>query len=113
MTATIEKHPHLESSAPFLSIHPCRHAVAMKALMDSMGLITGGSGGSSVSGGNGGSTGSEAPDPNAAVNTSASSSSSASVAALLGQYMPLFLKLIATMLPTLDYDFTADVGLNQ
>ena len=35
-TATLERHPHANSADIYLSIHPCRHAEAMKRIIDSM-----------------------------------------------------------------------------
>ena len=42
-TVTIEAHPHAVGSEPHASIHPCRHAAAMKRIVDQ--LTAGGSGG--------------------------------------------------------------------
>jgi ubiquitin-like-conjugating enzyme ATG3 len=76
-TATLEAHPHLPSAPPHVSIHPCRHASAMKS------LLAGCAGGSGA--------GSPATPP-------------------VEAYLPVFLKMLASAVPTLDYDTTGCAG---
>ncbi len=93
-TATIESNPHFPSLGPHLSIHPCKHAAAMKTIIDSLiaggGKVEGGSAvGSAAAGG-------------AAQRTSATIPS-------VDDYLLVFLKFLQTIIPTIDYDFTTGV----
>jgi len=72
-TATMERHP-FEPDTLTISIHPCRHAHAMKRILQGMSVGTGG-------------------------NLSVES------------YMVAFLKMLASMLPTMEYDYTSSVRL--
>jgi len=72
-TVTVEAHPHLQSMQA--SIHPCRHAEAMKRILDEIASF-----------------GSEPQ---------------------VEQYMFIFLKFIQGVVPTIEYDFTADVQLHE
>lgn len=96
-TATVEAHPHLARAGPVLSVHPCKHAAAMRALLAGVGLLPAGAAAEGGGSGDGGAAlSAPAAGPTAAVDE----------AAVLAAYLPLFVKLLGTMLPTLDYDFT-------
>ena len=107
-TVTMEPHPHLSSSSAsspsasassssssikVASIHPCRHAAVMKKLA-SMGAAAAEAAASAGTAGGTAATATAAPplDPEA--------------------YLVLFLKFIASVIPTIEYDFTmhASVG---
>jgi ubiquitin-like-conjugating enzyme ATG3 len=79
------------------SIHPCRHAAVMKKLASV--AAGGGRGGSGGSGGGGGGGGEGST-------TRASCTSSGASALPVDRYMVLFLKFIAAVIPTIEYDFT-------
>jgi ubiquitin-like-conjugating enzyme ATG3 len=72
-TATMERHPFSPDTIT-ISIHPCRHAHAMKRILQGMSVGSGG-------------------------NVS------------VGSYMVAFLKMLASMLPTMEYDYTGSVRL--
>ena len=74
-TATIERHPFMPDTLT-VSIHPCRHAQAMKRILGGMSVGTG-----------------------------------TTVTLTVESYMPAFLKMLASMVPTLEYDYTAAVRL--
>mmetsp|Transcript_10311 Transcript_10311/g.25923 ORF Transcript_10311/g.25923 Transcript_10311/m.25923 type:complete len:322 (+) Transcript_10311:1075-2040(+) len=79
-TVTMEVHPHVSSSCPHASIHPCQHSKVMKAIVKN--LIKG--------------TVSEEGDDKPkgpAVET----------------YLFIFLKFVSSMIPTINYDFTMEV----
>ena len=125
-TVTMEPHPHLlsstspsgssssSSSIKVASIHPCRHAAVMKKLA-SMGAAGGGSGGSGGSSGNARAT-AEASGSAAAGSATGAAAEAAAGAATTAldpeAYLVLFLKFIASVIPTIEYDFTmhASVG---
>lgn len=65
-TVTFETHPH--KNLQYATVHPCRHAVTMKKIMEQ--LVDGGK------------------------------------AMAVDQYLFLFLKFIASVIPTMEYDFT-------
>ena len=71
-TATIETHPHAPEAGPHISIHPCRHAQAMKRILDAL-------------------TAAGAPVPP------------------VEHYLFIFLKFIASIVPTIEYDYTVPV----
>jgi ubiquitin-like-conjugating enzyme ATG3 len=72
-TATMELHPHMPEAGPHISIHPCRHAQAMKRIVD------------------------------------ATSSADGSDMPSVDHYLFIFLKFIASIIPTIEYDFTVAV----
>lgn len=72
-TATIESHPGDPSAGPHISIHPCRHAHAMKRILDGLA-----------------SEGSASLPP-------------------VDHYLFIFLKFIASMIPTIEYDYTVSI----
>jgi len=65
-TVTIDNHPHL--GIPQAYIHPCKHAIVMKKIMENVSQ-----GGRELR---------------------------------VDQYMPLFLKFISSVIPTVEYDYT-------
>mmetsp|Transcript_10693 Transcript_10693/g.22221 ORF Transcript_10693/g.22221 Transcript_10693/m.22221 type:complete len:321 (+) Transcript_10693:39-1001(+) len=79
-TVTMEVHPHVSSSCPHASIHPCQHSKVMKAIVKN--LIKG-----TVS-----EEGDDKPQ-GPAVET----------------YLFIFLKFVSSMIPTINYDFTMEV----
>ena len=81
-TVTIEAHPHAVGSEPHASIHPCRHAAAMKRIVDQ---LTAGGGGGGAAGGD-------------------------AVPFDIGTTLFLFLKFMQSIMPTIAYDFTISVG---
>lgn len=110
-TATEARLPHSEGGEPCLRIHPCKHAAAMKTLLMSTLFADGydtGSGSKDQLGGrfdslgrgvlSGGGSGMGADD---------SGPGKVAAAAAVAAYMPAFLKLVSSMMPTIDYDFTA------
>eukprot|EP00535_Pseudo-nitzschia_heimii_P001260 CAMPEP_0197177806 /NCGR_PEP_ID=MMETSP1423-20130617/3279_1 /TAXON_ID=476441 /ORGANISM="Pseudo-nitzschia heimii, Strain UNC1101" /LENGTH=352 /DNA_ID=CAMNT_0042627413 /DNA_START=119 /DNA_END=1177 /DNA_ORIENTATION=+ len=91
-TVTMETHPHVSSSCPHASIHPCQHAKVMKAIVKN--LIKGSSsGGSSNSNNNQGQLDGDDKPAGPAVET----------------YLFIFLKFVSSMIPTINYDFTMEV----
>lgn len=65
-TATLERHPY-DPDLLTVSIHPCRHAQAMKRIFSQMPLAS------------------------------------------VEQYMPAFLKMLGSMIPTMEYDYTISI----
>jgi ubiquitin-like-conjugating enzyme ATG3 len=91
-TATVEAHPQHPTAGPVLSVHPCRHAAAMRALLAGVGLLPPEGAAAAAAEGSGAPPPPPQPVPDEA--------------AVVDAYLPLFLKLLGTMLPTLEYDFT-------
>lgn len=87
-TATIESHPHLTSSPPCISIHPCRHASAIMRILD--GLL-----GEKAATGN-----AQDPDKRASLPP----------LALPDHSLLLFLKLVQSVVPHIEYDFIGAGG---
>lgn len=88
-TATIDPHPHEGAAAgPTLSIHPCRHAAVMKRIIDS--LVAEADAAAAAAG------------PDAQVSLPAVES-----------YLFIFLKFIASMIPTIEYDYTTEVAVGR
>lgn len=85
-TVTMEIHPHVSSSCPHASIHPCQHAKVMKAIVRN--LIKG----SGPSNGNATPDGDDKP-----------------VGPAVETYIFIFLKFVSSMIPTINYDFTMEV----
>ena len=81
-TVTMETHPHVSSSCPHASIHPCQHSKVMKAIVRN--LIKGSSEQQL--------DGDDQPK-GPAVET----------------YLFIFLKFVSSMIPTINYDFTMEV----
>ena len=96
-TVTVEPHPH----APAIrvaSIHPCRHAAVMKKLA-SMGAAG--------AGGSGSSSGRATEAPGSATASAEAGATETTAAPLDPEaYLVLFLKFIASVIPTIEYDFT-------
>jgi ubiquitin-like-conjugating enzyme ATG3 len=90
-TVTMEIHPHVSSSCPHASIHPCQHAKVMKAIVRN--LVKG-----SNNTNNEEQQGLDGDDKPAgpAVET----------------YIFIFLKFVSSMIPTINYDFTMEVTAN-
>ena len=87
-TVTFELHPHM--SLAQANIHPCQHANVMKKLIAA----------------------SEARSPPAAVSEVTADSATIAPRRLRpDQYLILFLKLMAAVLPTMEYDYTASMEL--
>jgi ubiquitin-like-conjugating enzyme ATG3 len=82
-TITVEPHPHGGASAGVqaASIHPCRHAEVMKRLAER-----------AAEGGGGGGKGGKGAAPPLTVD----------------RYLVLFLKFIASVVPTIQYDYTME-----
>lgn len=85
-TVTMETHPHVSSSCPHASIHPCQHAKVMKAIVRN--LVKGSSNEEPQKGLDG-----EDKPVGPAVET----------------YIFIFLKFVSSMIPTINYDFTMEV----
>mmetsp|Transcript_7622 Transcript_7622/g.18424 ORF Transcript_7622/g.18424 Transcript_7622/m.18424 type:complete len:374 (-) Transcript_7622:730-1851(-) len=103
-TVTMEVHPHVSSSCPHASIHPCQHAKVMKAIVRN--LIRGGSsskGGGTTSADNRSSTKNDDDDGNDGEYEEAKSGPS------VENYLFIFLKFVSSMIPTINYDFTMEV----
>lgn len=82
-TVTVEDHPHRVAGGHVVSIHPCRHAETMRALSEGMASATGdGAGGAAAPG-----------------------------EFKVEHYMILFIKFIAFVVPTIEYDYTMSAGL--
>ncbi len=84
-TVTMESHPHLASAVPHISVHPCRHASTMQRLL--AGVLA---------------------DAKAAGVQDAEER----MAARVGMYLFLFLKFVSSVVPTIEYDSTADYDLS-
>lgn len=84
-TVTMESHPHLSSAVPHISVHPCRHASTMQRLLG--GLLQ---------------EAQAAGVPDA----------EAKLAQRVGMYLFLFLKFVSSVVPTIEYDSTADYDLS-
>ena len=100
----MEVHPHVSSSCPHASIHPCQHAKVMKAIVRN--LIRGGSsskGGGTTSADNRSSTKNDDDDGNDGEYEEAKSGPS------VENYLFIFLKFVSSMIPTINYDFTMEV----
>ncbi|OEU10864.1 Autophagy_C-domain-containing protein [Fragilariopsis cylindrus CCMP1102] len=93
-TVTIEIHPHITSSCPHASIHPCQHAKVMKAIIKN--LIKGSSTKSSNS---------KKSDVDDDGNEQQHQQQGPSVET----YLFIFLKFVSSMIPTINYDFTMEV----
>lgn len=85
-TATQARLPHADSGAACLRVHPCKHAPAMAGLLDA--ALGGGEGDEPAAGA------APPPDP----------------AALVRAYLPLFLRMLGSMIPTVEYDTTVTGG---
>jgi len=101
-TVTVEPHPHTGVSQA--SIHPCRHASVMKRLVDQLALAAKERAGDKKV---------PAPTSDKAKTKRKSSSEVAPVVEddriTVNQYIFLFLKFISSVIPTIDYDYTAAV----
>jgi len=84
-TVTMESHPHLASSVPHISVHPCRHAATMQRLLG--GLLQEAAAAGVVD-------------------------AEAKLTERVGMYMFLFLKFVSSVVPTIEYDSTADYDLS-
>lgn len=102
----------------YVSIHPCRHAQAMKRIIESMS--EGAAVAASVVAGGAGAPGDASATPAAASSSSAAGSSNTGAPAAGSPALPpsvsvemydfIFLKFVATMMPTLEYDNTLAVS---
>ena len=99
-TVTVEPHPH-SPAIRVASIHPCRHAAVMKKLA-SMG----------AAGAASGSSGRERGTEGASSGSVAAAEAAPATTLDPEAYLVLFLKFIASVIPTIEYDFTmhAPVG---
>lgn len=84
---TVDPHPHLGTL--HASVHPCKHAITMKRIVDSLR----GLGRSDGNGGAGAAATAETRPPPST-----------------NQYMFIFLKFIGSVVPTIEYDFTMEVA---
>jgi len=75
-TVTLEFHPHLKDQIRHVAIHPCKHAQTMKRLCEQM---------------------SQNDIKDANMNSNQVS---------VDQYFFIFLKFIASVIPTIEYDYT-------
>ena len=87
-TVTMEIHPHVSSSCPHASIHPCQHSKVMKAIVRN--LVKGSGSGSSAE--------QEQLDGD-----------DKPVGPAVETYLFIFLKFVSSMIPTINYDFTMEV----
>ena len=85
---TVDPHPHLGTL--HASVHPCKHAITMKRIVDSLRGL--------------GRTG---PDGNGA---GAAATAETRPPPSTNQYMFIFLKFIGSVVPTIEYDFTMEVA---
>lgn len=86
-TATIETHPYL--GTPHVSIHPCRHAEVMKKMIDRLNEKAR----DAYEASEGEKRGEEAP----------------TISMRADLYLFVFLKFIAAVIPTIEYDFTTSI----
>lgn len=84
-TVTMESHPHLDASTPHISIHPCQHAATMQRLLGSV---------------------LDAAEAEGVPNAKEQ------LQGRVGLYMFLFLKFVQSVIPTIEYDTTADYDLS-
>ena len=87
-TVTMEVHPHVSSSCPHASIHPCQHAKVMKAIVKNLIKADGNSG----------------DEPKASLDGDDKPAGPA-----VETYLFIFLKFVSSMIPTINYDFTMEV----
>jgi ubiquitin-like-conjugating enzyme ATG3 len=97
-TVRIESHPHV--NVQHVSIHPCNHAHVMKRIVDQMTSAMESSSSSSSS--------SSSP-PAAAAAAAAAVPEVKKQYIRVDQYLFLFLKFIATVIPTIEYDYTFSI----
>lgn len=83
-TVTMEIHPHVSSSCPHASIHPCQHSKVMKAIVKN--LIKG-----------------------SATSAATLDGEDKPVGPAVETYLFIFLKFVSSMIPTINYDFTMEV----
>ncbi len=81
-TVTMEVHPHVSSSCPHASIHPCQHSKVMKAIVKN--LIKG-------------------------TTTVLEEGDDKPIGPAVETYLFIFLKFVSSMIPTINYDFTMEV----
>lgn len=86
-TVTMEIHPHVGSSCPHASIHPCQHAKVMKAIVKN--LIK--------------------KDNNNNNNNNEVIGEEGESGPPVENYLFIFLKFVSSMIPTINYDFTMEV----
>ncbi|OEU09077.1 Autophagy_C-domain-containing protein [Fragilariopsis cylindrus CCMP1102] len=96
-TVTIEIHPHITSSCPHASIHPCQHAKVMKAIIKN--LIKGSTSNSNSK------KNSDVVDDGDNEQDEQHQQQGPSVET----YLFIFLKFVSSMIPTINYDFTMEV----
>ena len=84
----MEVHPHVSSSCPHASIHPCQHAKVMKAIVKNLIKADGNNGDEQKASLDG-----DDKPAGPAVET----------------YLFIFLKFVSSMIPTINYDFTMEV----
>jgi len=87
-TVTMETHPHVSSSCPHASIHPCQHAKVMKVIVKN--LIKGSS--------------------NSNDKQEQLDGDDMPAGPAVETYLFIFLKFVSSMIPTINYDFTMEVS---
>jgi len=94
-TVTMETHPHVSSSCPHASIHPCQHAKVMKAIVRNL-----------IKGSNNKRGSNSVADPN---HEDGLDGNDRPVGPAVETYIFIFLKFVSSMIPTINYDFTMEV----
>jgi len=96
-TVTMEIHPHVSSSCPHASIHPCQHAKVMKAIVRNLVKGSGNSNNSSSNNSNNNNKEQQLNGDEKPLGAAAETS------------LFIFLKFVSSMIPTINYDFTMEV----
>lgn len=104
-TVTMETHPHVSSSCPHASIHPCQHAKVMKAIVKNL-MKGSGTNSSGTGNGNGNGDGDTAEEQRLDGDETAPTAPSGPS---VENYLFIFLKFVSCMIPTINYDFTMEV----
>jgi ubiquitin-like-conjugating enzyme ATG3 len=97
-TVTIEIHPHITSSCPHASIHPCQHSKVMKVIIKN--LMKCDSSSSSINKKKSDGDNSEHEQQQQQQQQQGPS---------VETYLFIFLKFVSSMIPTINYDFTMEV----
>ena len=104
-TVTMETHPHVSSSCPHASIHPCQHAKVMKAIVKN--LMKGSSSSSNKSSSN--DNDNDNTEEQQQLDGDETQTPTAPSGPSVENYLFIFLKFVSCMIPTINYDFTMEV----
>jgi len=98
-TVTVEPHPNTGVSQA--SIHPCKHGPVMKKMLDQLALVVKGKEAKKAS---------ESTETKKKTSTPTPTPTPEQIYGItVQQYLFLFLKFISTVIPTIEYDYTASV----